>query len=462
MNLVPSLTTTVKPPTIDRLQMQVAVAALAAAITVLGILIVNPQSLGQFAVFFCIWNGLIVLFHQDELPRFSLAFLVNSSFIVIYVAIQAATYPDTYGTTSPLSSSWTDDSYFFSLAADSIPPDLLTRANYWLYTHTFSSIIHALTPLPIEHPLDALFFQSGTAAVLATFTRRLTLQWSGTEKLADTTYFLVLACPFLMMNGGVILLRDTLSAALLVYSICSFNSRNFLLAGSAIALQLAVRPGTGLILIPAYGVLYYREIMTFVRAHPLLVATGLAVATVIGYLLASLLLELLKAQVGPKSVGFLGREVLSELNADPNANALFYRIQSLPFGVRLLLNAGYIFAYPFLVVRSVVSEQTLDLRNVTMNLLIPIYAFWLNAWFFAAALSGVRAIKKQQVIIYAIATILIVIGTYSLQTRHKTIIYPLYYIIVAVGFRYAPSAARRQGYLLSAALLAVQIAAGIR
>ena len=441
---------------------QLIVASLAGAITILGIVIVNPQSLLQFILFFCSWSIIILLLHREELPRFSMAFLVNSSFIAVFVAIQSATYPDTYGTTSPLSSSWTDDSYFFTLAADHIPADLLTRDQYWLYSDTFASLIRALTPLPIHHPLDALFFQSGTAALLATFTRRLTLQWQGTKKLADTVFVLILVCPFLMMNGGVVLLRDTFAAALLVYSLSCFSSHRFLLAGMAIALQLAVRPGTGLILVPAYAALFHREIVAFVRARPVLVALGILAASASAYLLANVLIELVETQVLVKSVGFLGRELLTDLNADPNANQLFARIQDFPFLVRLFLNAGYIFSYPFLVVRSVTAEQTFDIRNVSMNLLIPIYAYWLNAWFFAGALSSVRAIKKQRAIVYAIATILILVGTYSLQTRHKTIIYPLYYIIVAVGLRYAPSLERRSGYLLSAGLLAVQVAAGLR
>ncbi len=445
-----------------RSRSRLVTSAFAAAVTVGGILLANPQSLPQFVVFFCAWNAIILVLNREDLPQFAFAFLVNSAFIAVFVAVQSSIYPDTYGTTSPLSSSWTDDSYFFTLAADSFPADLLSRENYWHYTHTFPTLIRALTPLPIEHPLDALFFQSGIAAVLSTFTRRLVLQLSGGARVADTAYVLVLICPFLMMNGGVILLRDTFAAALLVYSICCLNSRRFVLAAGAIALQLAVRPGTGLILLPAYGVLYFREIATFVRRHPLLVAGGATLAVFAIYTLADLLLQLAEQHIGVKSVGFLGRELITDLNADPNANALFNRIQEMPFAAKLVLNAGYIFSYPFLSMRSVLSADTFDIRNVAMNLAIPIYSYWLNAWFFAGVLSSVRAIEKQRAIVYVIAVILILVGSYSLQTRHKTIIYPLYYIIVAVGFRTATPLARRWGYLLATVLLGVQIAAGIR
>jgi hypothetical protein len=434
----------------------------AAAVTTLGILVVHPSSLVNFVYYFCIWNALILVLHREDLRPFSLAFLINSVFIAVFVVIQASVYPDTYGTTSPLSVSWTDDSYFFSLAADSFPADLLTRPNYWLYSHTFTSMIRAVTPLPIEHPLDVLFFQSGTAALLATFTRRLVLQWSGTPRVADTAYLLAVICPFLMMNGGVILLRDTFAAALLVHSLCCINAKRYWLAIAGICLQVSVRPGTGLILLPAYGIIYFSEILRFVRVHPLVVAGGATLFSVFAYALTPYLLDYFQQEFAHFNVGFLGREVFSDLTADPDSNSLFLAIQDLPFGIKLFVNAAYIFLYPFLNLRTVVGAEYFDLRNVTLSLIVPIYAFWLNAWFFAGALTATRTIDRQRTIVVAIVIILMLVGIYSLQSRHKTIIYPLYYIVIAVGFTNATAIARRCGYILSAALLLLEIAAVLR
>jgi hypothetical protein len=437
-------------------------AVLASAVTICGVLLINPASVAQFVWFFGVWCGFIFVVNRPELDDFAFAFLINSAFIAVYVFIQTTIYPDSYGTTSYHSVSWTDDSYFYSLAADLVPHDLLTRPQYWLYSHPFTQLIRGATPLPIEHPLDALFFQSGTAALLATFTSRVMSQFGAERRTAHHAYVFVLICPFLMMNGGVVLIRDTLAAALLVYSIHNINQRRYLGAAAIILLQIALRPGTGLLLLPAYLVIYFREISEFVRRRPLVVAAGCVGATLIGVQFMTLALEYFESVYGLPKIGFLGRELIADLTADPEANALFLMIQEMPFPVRIVLNAGYIFLYPFLTLRTVVEAPYLDVRNIAMSLLIPVYAFWLNAWFFAGALSGVRALDRQRGIVVAIVVTLLLVGIYSLQTRHKTIIYPLYYMIVAAGFSSATPFALRCGYVLSGLLLLVQIASVLR
>lgn len=441
---------------------RLTIALASAVITVAGILAVNPSSIDNFVWYFLFWNVAFVFLNRQDSAEFALAFLVNSAFIAIFVWVQSVGFPDSYGTTAYQSVAWTDDSYFFSLAADRVPPDLLTRPFYWEYTHAFATLIKGVTPLEILHPLDALFFQSGTAALLATSTRRLTIQLSANHQLANRVFLFLVVCPFLMMNGGVVLLRDTLAAALLAYSILAINSRQYVRAVLAIGLQLALRPGTGLLLLPAYGILYFDEVKEIVRRHPLLVTCGAVGAVLLAIQLGPMVIELFESSYGEVKIGFLGRELIADLTADPNANAIFLTIQEFPFVIRVFLNAAYIFLYPFLTLRTLGDTESLDLRNITMSVVVPIYSFWLNAWFVAGVLSPVRILERQRAIVVAILVTLVFVGTYSLQTRHKTIIYPLYYMIVAAGFSAATPFARRCGYIFSGLLLLVQIASILR
>ncbi|HEV7606554.1 MAG TPA: hypothetical protein VGO61_04420 [Steroidobacteraceae bacterium] len=376
--------------------------------------------------------------------------------------VQSAVYPDTYGTTSPLSPSWTDDSYFFSLVADSVLPEMQTRPFYWHFEPLFTKLLRTITPLRIDHPLDVLFFQSGTAALLATFSAKLMLQLSSDRRLANTVFVFAVICPFLMMNGGVIFLRDTLTAALFVYSLCLINERRFLSAIVVLVLQLSVRPGTGAILMFAYPIIYFSEIRDFVGRHPgtsFTLALALAFASAFA---APLALDLAATYLQIDTVGLLGRELFADLSADPSANAVFLTIQQFPFVLRLVLNAAYIFMYPFLTLRPLTEATHFDLRSLVLGVFVPIYSLWLNAWFFAGMLRGRPAIDRQRAISVAIAVILILVGTYSLQTRHKTIIYPLYYIMIAIGFSRATPNSRRIGYAISALFLLVQLASVLR
>jgi hypothetical protein len=439
------------------------IALAATAVTFAAILAVKPSSMAHFVWYFCVWNALILLLHRDQSSDFAFAFLVNSAYVALFVLVQASVYPDSYGTTSPLATSWTDDSYFFSIVADAVPSDLETRPNYWLYEATFGKMVAAITPFRVDHPLDVLFFQSGTAALLATSSSRLMFQLSRDRKLANTVFIFTIICPFLVMNGGVIFLRDTLTAALLVYSLCCINDRRFVLAMLAVALQLSVRPGTGAILMFAYPVIYFAEIRNFIGSRPITAGT-LAIAFACTSVIAAPLALQLAGGIYAKidTVSLLGRELFADLSADPSANALFLAIQEFPYAVRLVLNAAYMFLYPFLSLKPLFDAAHFDLRAIFLGVVAPIYSFWLNAWFFAGALRGKPVIDRQRAITVAIAVILILVGTYSLQTRHKTIIYPLYYIIIAIGFAKATPNSRRVGYAISAVLLLVQVASVLR
>jgi hypothetical protein len=440
---------------------RLGLGALAVAFSVCGILLVHPASLAHFAFYLCLWGAWILLFHRSEAEDFGFAFVVNSAFITVFYLVQTTVYPDSYGTTSPLGS-WTDDSYFFALVADSLPANLVVRDNYFLYTHPFATLVRWVTPLAIEHPMDVIFFQSGIAAMLATFSRKFMFQMSSDTRLANTVYVFTLVCPFLMMNGGVIFIRDTFAAALFVYSLCCINSRRFVMALAALALQMAVRPGTALILVPAYVIIYFVDIRAFCRRHRLLVAVGVILVALAGLRIAQSLPDLRELVGGTSEgggIGFLGREIITDLTAEQDGNVLFLSIQKLPFLVKLFLNGAYIFLYPFLSPKHAFAGEFFDLRGITMNLVVPIQAFWLNAWFIAGALSRPRVTRRQTEILIAVIVAFLLIGTYSLQTRHKTILYPLYYFIIAIGFVRASPKQRRFGYLCSSALLLLQLAA---
>jgi hypothetical protein len=442
-------------------QKQNIIMAAAVAATIIATSTVHLYSVGMYFYYFVIWGAFIYAFHRSSFRDFTFAYVVNSLAIAAFFVVQTYVYPESHGTTSPLGS-WTDDSFFFGMAADSAPPSLELRASYYLYSQPFSTMVRWLTLPPTSHPMDLIFFQSGTAALLATFTKRFMWQMSADSRLASTAFLLAVTCPFLMMNGGVIFLRDTFVAALLIYSLSCLFGRQYILAGAAIVLEIVIRPGTGFILLPAIALIY-------LAGGRLLSPRNLAVA---GLCLPLAVLVLARVSVfadllpeysaSIAQVSVTGREVFNDLRADTGSNAIFLALQDLPFLIRFVLNGGYMFAYPFLAPDQAFSTPYFDLRTVIMTLVVPIYAFWLNAWFIAGAITRVRAMDRQKLVFWATIITLLIVGTYSLQTRHKTIVYPLYFLIIAVGMVRAKPVDRQIGYFGSFALVALQlvIAAG--
>lgn len=426
-----------------------------------GIVLVRPISIFHFFYFMILWNGFIILFHRKDLPEFFQGYVVNSAFIGVYYIIQTTVFPESFGTTSPLGS-WTDDSYFFSLAADNIPTGMVLRDYFYYYSEIYSTILRKLTLLPINHPMDIIFFQSGVAAMLATFTRRYALQQTGDAKLSDAAYYLTLFCPFLMANGGLVLVRDTFAAALFMYSLACINDRRWLLALAAVALQIVIRPGTALILIPAYFILNLSGLRQLTGRRAALLTIGMPVSLIVAGGVGFFFLDLSVIQKYMETISFSGREVIEAFTADPSGNQWFLWLQQLPLWQKLPLNGIYMFLYPFIGLDNAFPGGLIDARGILLNLIYPLLALWLNAWFVAGGITSVKAARNQKQLLIAFLITLVLIGTYSLQPRHKTIIQPLFYILCAIGLVRARPAERHLGYGISGVILLFQIIMTVR
>lgn len=427
---------------------------------------VNLASIYHFFYFFFIWNLFISICHSKLLKDFNFAFLVNSCFICVFFLIQSYIYPDAYGTTSPIGRAWTDDSYFFALAADSIPENLFLRDNYFLYEHFFSSFVKNLTPFYISHPLDVVFFQSGSIGVLAAFTKEFSNSKCQDTRVGSFAYYLIILCPFLMMNGGVIFIRDTLIAAMLIYFIYCIDNKKYLFAIIAIIFQFALRPGTALATIVAGLVINWHQFIKTITKYKYFASFIFLTILALVYSLFNSFDKVIELYLSGTSEGgaisIVGRSLLNNLLiASSDSNQYFLQIQQLPFIAKSIFSGSYIFLYPFLNFEEAFGN-TIDVRAFLMNLIIPIQLFWLNSWFFAAIFTKEKHFKGINKIIISIAIILMIIGLYSLQTRHKTFIYPLYYMAVSYGFIYGDSKSKIIGYSLSGFLLLIQVLANFR
>lgn len=441
---------------LNELFQRVVPLIIAGAVTVGGILYVNPHSLLGLVYYFLLFLILFVTFHRDSISDYVFAYVVNSALISVFYVIQTTVYPESFGTSSPLGS-WTDDSFFFALTADNIPLSLLLRENYNLYSSPYSDIMRFVSLIPINHPMDVIFFQSGVAAILTSFLKRFTMQQTGDPRAANVAYILALVCPFLLMNGGALLIRDTLSAALFIYSLSCFNRRQWPLALAALILQIVIRPGTGIILLPLYFIIYMPNLNQLTAGRVGQLVIGMPIVMVLGSLVAVNFLDLSVYSQYFDKLSLSGRDAADFIAVDANANGVLIAIQNMPFAIRFLLNGAYIFLYPFLSIKAAFPSALFDTRSFLLSLAAPIEGLWLNAWFFAGAISRARASSQQRQIALAVIVGVLIIGTYSMQTRHKTIIYPIYYFIIALGFTRSSATERRIGYAISGFLILLQL-----
>ncbi|MDF3079023.1 MAG: hypothetical protein K0S09_2912 [Sphingobacteriaceae bacterium] len=408
--------------------------------------VLNFHSTIAYGYYLLFFTCFILLIDKDETLGFIKAFLINAFITVLYIGIQSYVYPNTYGTTSPLGA-WTDDSFFFTLVADSFPRDMyIERENYFLYTAFFTDTIKLLTPFQIHHPADVIYFQSGVAGILAIYTKQYTTLLTEDKETGTLAYYLCVFCPFLLMHGGAVLIRDTFVAALFISSLCFLKRRRYILALIFAGMEFPLRSGTALIYMILYFVIYSKEITAFFfkKKNVLYSITALIIVVTGAFYTRSLIFSTLENLFLEKGVTLAGRELYEDLTK--GGNPIFVFIQNQNFVIKSLLSGLYIFLYPFLSFSGIINAQGIDIRTFLLNIVYPIYAFWLNAWFFAFVLQKKMFFEKRKVLLFAFALGFILIGIFSLQTRHKTIMQPLFYVFVAAGLHYSEKRYRILGY----------------
>jgi hypothetical protein len=437
-----------------------AVGLFCAIITCILTTILHPFSLVAYWYYFIFWAGFMFLLDREQQRWFTHAYFVNGLLTAIFVAIQIYNFPDSYGTTSP-NGSQTDDSYFFSLLADEIPSNMETRASYFLYESTFPTLIKALTFFRVTHPLDVLYFLSGIAGLVCVYARQLTMQIAASDsRAAKAAYSLCLLCPLFLMNGGAVLIRDTFAGALFLMSLCFIYRARYFTAIICIGMHYALRPGTALLVLPVYGVIYFSEIRTAftdsrLRTRAFIIGFG-ALAVLAGlYVMRDEISFLLEENT--VIIAKLSREGMIDNYISLGGQGTFVWVQQQSIPVKLSLAGPYILLNPFLTLSGFSNPIGFDLRTFLMGIIYPLFIFGVHAMALSSLTVRVAFSDRIWLMFGAFLLGCTLIGVFSLESRHKVVLQPLYYILAAIGIYRASPSQKLFGYALSAGWFLTQI-----
>jgi hypothetical protein len=424
----------------------------------LGIIaLVNPASLKGYFYFLLLWGVAILLFDRREAPRFLQAFIVNAFLTAIYILIQSGMYPETYGTTTP-GGSQTDDSYFFSLVATSIPLGLETRPNYEEYRQGLTDILKFITPFPVYHPLDVIFFTSGIAGLICVYARRFAILLSRNFKAGQIAYVLCLFCPQLLMNGGAVLVRDTFVAALFMISLCGLIRRRYTIVVACSILQLYLRPGTAIIIAALHCFMLAPDFSIFIRKAKLsfrlaaCIALAITATCCVVFVWRDYFVALLDQS--KVSVSSLSRDGLNDY-LDAGGKGAFSYIQRSPLILRAPLSTIFMWFMPFFHPADMLGPTGIDIRGLLLSVLLPFWLFWPHAWVFSLLITRFRHQFIGPILVFVCACFLI--GMISLESRHRTIVQPLYYVLAATGYCLTNRTQKFWGYCISGTWLLIQL-----
>jgi hypothetical protein len=416
------------------------------AVQLIALLLVHFQSALPFLFSLAITLGIYAIVFRDNLLEPLGLFVFYSTIIIVLCFAHYLTLPEYYGFSGGFGVG-TDDSHFYTLVADRLPNDFPIRLGYWLRDAPYAVFLRAINPFPVTHPLDVLFFNAIPAAFVPIFTRRLTLEITGDPPVARLAFILTALGPILMMNG-LILIRDGWTAALFTGTILFFVQHRHVPTFLAATLLFFLRIASGLQLLIAlfcFGTLAYgsrgnttKRIISFV-----VIALGATAVLSIAY---PFILQYVTEERIFENPFFRGSFVEEFLTLQQGRNQAIVAISQQSALIRAPLSFAYFLANPFFVPQTIWNQGFIIPRAV----LGLGFAFAFLVFFLKNFVQGViEAVKRGnpgiRIVALVFCILLLLVAQVSLQVRHKTMIMPLMYILVAYGYYHGSKGARQIG-----------------
>ncbi len=443
-----------------------ALAMLALMVQVAAISVINVVSVLCYLYFLLLTLMLyrLLIGKWSVEPLFLYAFY---SFLVIGLySLQYWTLPKYVGFSGPLGIG-TDDLGYYLGAADSIPDELMSSSLSYPYNLAFlprydllsySRLIRFVTVLPIHHPFDVLFFNALGAVFVPVFTREVAFMLTGQRRVAQTAFGLVAVCPFVLSNS-LILVRDGWTATLCIGAAYFLLKRRYLLMIALTALLFYLRVGSGLL---SLTVLFSLALLQIVRSRAGAMEKFFFVCGigVVGILVALSILPVAHDYLVEKKVwgNLLFRvSFLEEFLAKHSPDAELVKIYRQGFLVRILFGVPYFLGAPFFSWNAFRVQGVWVPRGFLMNLFAIAFVVYFGKLIQGILKAWLGRDWDMRVVTVVLLISILIISQVSLQGRHKTMVMPLFYVVVAYGYHNRSSLGTISAIMGTVALVAIEV-----
>ncbi|MCH9005217.1 MAG: hypothetical protein IH838_07985 [Proteobacteria bacterium] len=423
------------------------------ALTVLSILLINPASLIALSVGLVIYTALhvFVMGGVELLTKGQLVFLFYGLLSIFLYCAQGWANPEYFGFSGGLSVG-TDDSFFFSLAVDDLPSNFPVRSDYAFRTQPygdFLSVFAAITMLTSEvvHPLDLILVNIVGLAMIPALVERLAYVGTADARVARIAMFLALVCPFMLANG-LILVRDAWMTMFFLSGLLSAISRRYIVLGLSLICSAYFRLENGILLgFSTWILLVILSGATDLHARHgwVLTWSGLLKIVVPPVLFVVGIISVLTSSAGTKLLefslyrsGFI--ELMMQATGRTNEFSTSYFIDQLTWPLRIVLGSLFYFGSPFLAIDQWVTRGMVVPRAIMFGIFSILFILYGGMF----GRGAVRVFKERHLIMIAFLTIfltdIIILSQMSLIIRHKMVLIPIFYIIVAYGMMWKSQA----------------------
>ncbi len=403
---------------------------------------ISPGTLVNFAFFLLISIILGRTIFKSSILRISSLFITYSFLAVLIYLLQYMTLPEYQGLSGPQGIG-TDDYQFFyeaihgvgvyvgsSLVLTGLPP------------HTFSTILSnviKIIPTSNIHLLDLILFNVMAVTFIPELTSKTAYLLTNDISIRNLSFKLSLFCPFYLTNG-LILIRDGWTAMLLIASIYFFLKKKYILLALATTLCFYIRIASGVQLVIALA--FLASYQFYINRTDPIKKVIVALYSIAGFSLIVLYyFPLLYSYAVAKGIteNIIFREAfvegfIAKSEELTGRAATIYTVYHQPFYIRIPFGILFFLCLPFLSVDSLMREGIFIPRNFIMQLFPILFLFYFK-WLIQAILYSWKKLDSRIILIAMIFVfLLLLISQISIQPRHKTMLMPIFYILVSYGF----------------------------
>ena len=326
-------------------------------------------------------------------------------------------------------------SYFYIVSVDDKMP--------------YVQLLKWLFPFTINTPLNILCVNVIFSAYLPIFVRRLSVMITDNRKIGRLAFLYSLWCPFTLF-WGCVLLRESCTAALVFAGLCYFIEKKYPQLLVCIVFLAWIRFGTLAFLLCGMLLLYRFELKRSTRSDFIFLSV-FAIVIVVFYFSYGYLQDF--------SGGKLGDSVIRSTDSERYEESTIGAIMKLPFPINIFFSSLFFLFIPLFSIPQPQGGHYI-LSGIFQSFLTPLFMFFLWKPIYNTVLSVIRGINKDDVkkILYLVLLFALLLGTISMQSRHKTVLFPMLCILAAYGKVKFDVRVRGTAELLTALTVCAQIA----
>jgi len=326
------------------------------------------------------------------------------------------------------------------------------------FLHIFP-VIFSLYKEPTH--IDLLLVSILAISFIPIFVSRFSDLMFSAKQIKNVSYVISLFCPFLLINS-VILYRDGWIAFFFIGALYFFYKKNYFFTFVFLIGELYFRLGSGLLLSFFILMLWIRQFLlskNYLETKVIMILSSIIVGVIFLVVIFPYLDQYVTSKLGGNLFfrkDFLDKHLLS-VTSNQGVSSGMVALYSAPFPIRFLGGILFFLVAPIFSLNYLYSIHGIFWIKQAIVLIFPFLMLFYIAWFIRGLIYAISRKDHNVLILYIIYFFsIVIISQISLQIRHKVMLMPLFYVLVAYGFCFKTKIGTQLGIISSLGLFFLQ------